>query len=169
MKKILLLSLTMALTFGFVFMSAGISPAAAENSKLLQFDNMVGAPQALTGSQNPIRGINGGGLPWTIGSSHGFLKENGRLVVIVHGLVFAAGPNTGKNTIPFFRAIVSCLDSSGNVVNITTDQFPATVGAASEGGGDVEIETTLSLPQTCIAPLIFVTSPGGAWFATIGK
>jgi hypothetical protein len=36
------------------------------------------------------------------------------------------------------------------------------------GGGNAEIEAQLTLPQPCIAPLIFVTSPGGAWFAATG-
>jgi hypothetical protein len=54
------------------------------------------------------------------------------------------------------------------VVNVPAGSFPATTGAASEGGGNADIEADLSLPQPCIAPIVFVTSPGGAWFATIG-
>lgn len=46
-----------------------------------------------------------------------------------------------------------------------TDAFPATQGFASEGGGNAKIEADLALPQPCLAPIIFVTSPGGAWFA----
>jgi hypothetical protein len=86
----------------------------------------------------------------------------------VNALVFAAGPNAGKNTITSFRAVVSCLDATGSPVNVATDPFPATVGTVAEGGGNAEIETRLALPQPCIAPIVFVTSPGGAWFATIG-
>jgi hypothetical protein len=57
---------------------------------------MVGLPQAFTGTSNPIRGINRGGLPWAIGSAHGELKQSGKLELKVTGLVFAAGPNVGN-------------------------------------------------------------------------
>lgn len=129
---------------------------------------MVGLPQAFTGTSNPIPGINGGGLPWAIGCAHGELKQSGKLELKVTGLVFAAGPNVDKNTIPRFRAIVSCLTSDGSTVNVMTDPFPATTGEASQGGGKVKIEASLSLPKPCIAPIIFVTSPTGAWFAVTG-
>jgi hypothetical protein len=137
-------------------------------AKILEFDTMVGLPQALTGTSNPIRGINGGGLPWIVGGASGELKVDGHLEVAVSGLVFAAGPNAGSNTVTSFRAIVSCLGSDGSVVNVTTDPFSATTGPASTGGGTAEIEAHLVLPQPCIAPIIFITSPGGAWFATTG-
>lgn len=130
---------------------------------------MVGVPSTLTGAQNPIRGINGGGLAWTLTSATGELKQSGKLEMDVTGLVFAAGPNVGKNTVTSFRAIVSCLDGSGNPVNRMTNAFPTTTGAASDGGGNAKIEATLDLPTPCIAPIIFVTSPGGAWFAVTGR
>jgi hypothetical protein len=169
MKRYLLISLALALALGAVFVGGGFSQAAAKEPKILEFDSMVGVPSAFTGSQDPIRGINGGGVPWAIGPTFGELMADGKLEISVHGLVFAAGPNVGRNTVPSFRAIVSCLTSDGGVVNLTTAPFPATQGAASEGGGNAEIEAMLVLPQPCMAPIVFVTSPGGAWFATTGK
>ncbi len=151
---------------------AGSAPAvSARNPRILQFDTMVGIPPALTGvnSEGPLRGINGGGLPWTIGSAMGFLTTSGDLKVEVQGLVLAAGLNSGSNPIPSFRALVSCVTSTGAFDNILTAAFPATTGPASAGGGDADIETTVTLPQPCIAPIIFVTSPGGAWFAATGN
>jgi len=137
--------------------------------KMLEFDTMVGLPAGMTGTRVPIRGINGGGLPWMISGASGELRADGHLELAVDGLVFAAGPNAGKNTITFFRAIVSCLDATGVAVNVATDPFPASVGLLSEGGGNAEIEAHLALPEPCIAPIIFVTSPGGAWFASTGR
>ncbi len=151
---------------------AGSAPAAsARNPRILQFDTMVGIPSTLTGlqSQAPLRGISGGGLPWTLSSAMGFLTAGGQLKVEVQGLVLAAGPNAGSNPIPSFRALVSCVRSDGTFDNILTDPFPATTGPASAGGGDADIEATVALPQPCIAPIIFVTSPGGAWFAATGN
>lgn len=169
MKKYAMIAFAVALALSTVFMGGQLSQATAKEPKILEFDTMVGLPQAFTGTQNPIRGINGGGLPWDIGPSSGELKADGKLEINVQGLVFSAGPNTGKNTIPSFRAIVSCLKSDGSFENIMTDPFPATLGFASDGGGNAYIETNLDLPQPCIAPIIFVTSPGGAWFATTGQ
>lgn len=169
MKKITFILLATILTVSSIFLGRHVSQATAKEPKILEFDTMVGLPPAFTGTQLPIRGVNGGGLPWTIGPSSGELKTDGHLEIDVHGLVFAAGPNAGSNTIPAFRAIVSCLKSDGAIQNVTTDPFPATLGPASQGGGNAKIETKLSLPQPCIAPIIFITSPGGAWFATTGS
>ncbi len=168
MKKHIRTALAVALALAAVLIAGQLSQAQAKAPMILKFDTMVGIPQAFTGTQNPIRGINGGGLPWVISSGSGELKANGELEVEVEGLVLAAGPNAGSNPISTFRAIVSCLKSDATVENLTTDAFPATTGPASSGGGNASIEANLTLPQPCIAPIVFVTSPGGAWFAATG-
>jgi len=169
MRKAILVTLALVMIVGGVFISGRFSPATAKEPKILEFDTMVGIPQAFTGTQNPIRGINGGGLPWALTSAKGELKGSGKLELDIQGLVLAAGPNEGINPIPNFRAIVSCLTGDGGVENVTSGLFPATVGAAVDGGGNSKIETTLTLPQPCLAPLVFVTSPTGSWFAVTGK
>ena len=166
-KKWLILVLVGSL--GVALLGGQFSQAAARDPKILEFNTMVGIPQAFTGTQNPIRGINGGGLPWTIASAQGELSTSGKLEIQVQGLVLAAGPNAGKNPIASFRAIVSCLKSDATPENVSTDPFPATTGAASAGGGNAKIEANLTLPQPCIAPIIFVTSPTGSWFAATGN
>jgi hypothetical protein len=148
-----------------VLTASGLS---AKSPQILEFDTMVGVPQALTGSASPIRGVSGGGLPWAITAGTGELSASGLLEIHVTGLVLAAGPSTGSNPIASFRGLVSCLDASGNTVNIATDPFPATTGPATSGGGNARIEAALTLPDPCIAPIIFVTSPGGSWFASTG-
>ncbi len=169
MRKASYVVLVAIFVLGSVLAGGFASPATAKEPKILEFDSMVGVPLALTGTQNPIRGINGGGLPWTVGSAFGELKASGKLEITVQGLVFAAGPNVGKNTVANFKAIVSCIRSDGAVENLSTGLFPATIGFAADGGGNAQIEATLALPQPCIAPLVFVASPGGSWFATTGK
>jgi hypothetical protein len=72
----------------------------------------------------------------------------------------------GTNPVAEFKAIVSCLTSSGGTaqtVNISTNTVPATPT------GDARIREKVSLPTPCFAPIIFVTSPGGAWFAVTGR
>jgi len=147
---------------------------------LLEWKVMVGVPRPYTGTANAIRGVAGGGVPWVIRSGKGELTVDGHLEVNVKGLVI--DPNdpaamqaglAGQNPLANFRAIVSCLskDAAGNAVtsNIMTDQFPATVGFGTAGGGDAKIEADIMLPKPCIAPIVFVGSPGGAWFAATGN
>lgn len=147
--------------------------AGGREDKILKFDTMVGVPRPFTGMMNAIRGVAGGGLPWVIDKGVGELRTNGDIKVKVEGLVI--DPNdpdaierglAGMNPAPFFKAIVSCLtkDETGNAVimNVETGLFPA------DQGGDSEIRHNVDLPDPCIAPIVFVTSPGGAWFAATG-
>ncbi len=170
MKKFSLMFLS-AILFVSAFFAGSATSASAREFKVLDFDTMVGIPATLTGAQSqvPLRGINGGGLPWMLTSAKGSLTASGHLEIEVQGLVLAAGANTGSNPIPFFRGLVSCVRSDGTFANILTAPFPATTGPASTGGGDAQIEADLTLPQPCIAPIIFVTSPTGSWFAATGN
>lgn len=169
MKKLLPVILSMILILS-VFFASSASPAGAKGPKVLKFNSMVGVPSGLTGAQSAavLRGINGGGLPWVVGEASGELRANGHLEISVQGLVLAAGANTGSNPAATFRGLVSCVTSDGSVQNILTDPFPATTGPASAGGGNAEIVADLVIPQPCIAPIIFVTSANGSWFAATG-
>jgi len=171
MRKTLAIAIAAVLVLSVLLVGGQATPAQADSPMLLKFSSMVGVPSGLTGanSQSPLRGINGGGIPWVLTSANGFLKSNGDLKIEVEGLVLAAGANAGSNPITSFRGLVSCVSNDGSFVNILTDPFPATTGPALSGGGDAEIEATLALPHPCIAPIVFVTSPGGAWFAATGK
>ena len=151
-----------------------LSPAvqASANSNqdtVLEFESMVGVSGQFVGATGtPIRGLHGGGLPWVITSGEGEVDSAGNVEVEVTGLVLAntpAVPPTLRLTNPIanFRAVVSCLDSSGNVVNVSTGLFPASPQ------GNSEIEATVQLPQPCRQPIVFVTSPGLAWFAMSTK
>ena len=64
----------------------------------------------------------------------------------------------GVNPSATFLAVVSCLAADGTTHNVFSDPFPATTGL---GGGDAKVEVQLTLPQPCIAPIVFVTSPAG--------
>lgn len=168
----LLAALTLVLA---LFAVRPAAPVNADDLAILKFSTLIGVPKGLTGTTSPIRGLNGGGLPWVVAGAEGKLTTTGKLDVQVTGLVLDPTDPTviarglaGDNPVGSFRAVVSCLSNTGGVVNVMTGLFPATTGLASAGGGDAEIETTLSLPQPCIAPIIFVTSPGGAWFAVTG-
>jgi hypothetical protein len=49
------------------------------------------------------------------------------------------------------------------VANVTTGQFPASMR------GNADIRARVTLPQPCVAPIVFVASPTGAWFAATGS
>lgn len=173
MKKIFLTALAVMLVLSVFFASGSVSTASADESKVLQFNTMIGVPRPFTGNVNPIRGINGGGRPWAIEFGHGKLNPSGEIDVQVRGLVFDPNDQSnidaglaGRNTVPNFMAIVSCLskDETGAAItaNVSTGLFPA------DEAGNSHIKDTISLPEPCIAPIIFVTSPTGAWFASTG-
>jgi hypothetical protein len=166
-----------AVVFLIALLTGGVlavqsTAAGSSGADVLEFGTMAGVVEPFTGSANPIRGVSGGGLPWEIDRATGELRPGGRLEIRVEGLVLARRAPVpenlrGTNPVAQFRAIVSCLTpgSAGRVdtVNLTTDPVPATPG------GDATIETRVALPDPCIAPIVFVTSPTGAWFAATGR
>ena len=163
----------LAVAAGTLLAVALAAPAAfaGRPHDILAFETMVGVPNDLTGSQSngPLRGLSGGGIPWMLSRAKGSLDTNGDLKIEVTGLVLAAGPNAGSNPIATFKGLVSCVNADGTFTNVSTGTFPATTGPASLGGGNADIEATVSLPSPCIAPIVFVTSTGGSWFAATGN
>jgi len=161
-RLLLLLFLVGAIALGLVIQAT----AGPKDGKVLKFDRMAPVVAPFTGATNPIRGINGGGVPWALTSAEGQLRADGRLRIEVVGLII---PASRTNPISAFRGVVNCLttDSPTNGVNLVTDPFPATPE------GDATITARVELPTPCVAPIVFVTngtvaSPG-AWFATTGS
>jgi hypothetical protein len=163
MKRLaLLLSLVTIVGLGAVFGAIASGPS----DKVLKFERMAPVVPPWTGATGvAIRGLHGGGVPWSIESGVGQLRANGRLHIEVEGLII---PARGDNPISAFRGVVNCLtpDSPTDGVDLVTDPFPATTA------GDATIDATVDLPETCVAPIVFVTngtgSAPGAWFATTG-
>jgi hypothetical protein len=174
MRKSALLLLSSVVMVGGLLAAGPASMASGHGSpKILRFHTMVGVPRPYTEPANAIRGVAGGGLPWVIDSAKGELERDGEVEVDIEGLVI--DPNdpaaitagvAGTNPVPNFKAIVSCLstDAAGDAVtsNVETGPFPANTS------GDSEIDDTVNLPEPCIAPIVFVTSPTGQWFAATG-
>lgn len=158
MKKVVISLAVVALGLVGIASTAG----SAEPPTILKASTMVGVTGPYVGMANPIRGVNGGGIPWNISEAKAVLLADGHLEIKVEGLVLAT---TGVNPVSMFRGLVSCQTISGTaatVTNVSTDPFPATMT------GDSKIAQTLDLPDPCIAPIVFVTSPTGSWFAATG-
>jgi len=134
------------------------SVGADQGHSILEFESMTPVTGAAVGTVND-RGIKGGGLPWAITAGSGEVDRDGHVEVTVKGLVIPVAPFNGTNPVPMFGATVSCITRNGIVNNVRTATVPA------NAAGDASIDTTVSLPRGCRDPILFVTSPGGAWFA----
>jgi hypothetical protein len=105
-------------------------------------------------------GVAPGGLDWVInGPSRAKVSRDGRVRVRIRGLVFAEGPNVGKNTVPQLAATVYC---GGAAVGTTKPvAFSAT--------GDAFIDETLATapPSPCLAPAVLINpAPAGTAVTT---
>jgi len=150
--------LLMAVLGAVSLVAIGGSTAAADESHfLIKFDSMTPVTGAAVGNPND-RGIVGGGKPWAITFGKGELSADGRLHVRVKGLVIPVAPFNGSNPLTQFGVTVSCL--TPGIVNVSSSSLFNTGPS-----GDATINTTLALPGNCMDPIVFVTSPGGAWFA----
>jgi hypothetical protein len=150
-------------------LALAILASAAAVPDLLQFNAMQAVQGPFVGTLHKIRGIPGAGKIWKIGSAKAELDTAGKLEITVTGLVLndpTAGGANGTNPLPTFRAVLSCqsINSLGNpsVVNLRTGNFAATPT------GNAVIEQTLALHKPCFAPMVFVTTPTGAWLAVSG-
>jgi hypothetical protein len=149
----MLRSIRLALLIGLLAaLVAGAGTVTAGGSKIVDTQ--------LAGLPTPglvLAGVRGAGHAWAIADGHAKLFTDGRLHVTVEGLVLTP---EGINPVTSGRAVVSC---NGGAEILMSDPVPFSVP-----GGDATVDTTLSLPSPCLAPTIFFTSPGGAWFAVSG-
>ena len=110
-----------------------------------------------------VRNVPGGGAAWTIARGEAQLDQDGTLKVEVEGLVLVA---TGVNPVGQFFATLSCLNANGTENNISTSAVQAT------STGNATIEEALTLPSTCLAPIVLVRgvipARGNPWFAVSG-
>jgi hypothetical protein len=139
---------------------------------ILRFGTSYGVDGPFVGPSNAIRGIPGDDLPWEVQRIEGILLSDGRLTIAVRGLVFKDDPSVpprlrGINDEDQFRAVVSCLteedDEHVGTANIFTQGFPAT------RSGNAFINARIKLPDTCVAPIVFVVSGDeDDWFTVTG-
>jgi hypothetical protein len=129
---------------------------AHDDHNIMRFGSMTPVVGAAVGAVND-RGLAGGGKAWAIASGSGSVSRDGHVMVTVSGLVIPEFGNV--NPIAKFKAIVSCVTQHHAIVNVSTGLFDASTA------GDSTINDMVALPRHCHDALVFVTSPGGAWFA----
>lgn len=95
-----------------------------------------------------FHGVTPGGAPWSLSEGRARLDSSGRFNLEVEGLVLTAlgtpGPVTG------IAASVFCGADANTVPAATTDAVPLSAQ------GDAEIEARLTLPSTCLVPVVLV-------------
>ena len=106
-----------------------------------------------------IAGVTGAGHAWAIESGKAMIFAGNRVKVIAEGLVLTP---EGVNPVANGRVVVSC--NGGGAGNIVQSGLVP----LSTPDGDAEFDGTLALPSPCNDPVVFFTSPGGAWFAAAG-
>jgi hypothetical protein len=94
-------------------------------------------------SDPPLFGLTRGGAPWVISDGTARLRANGDLSVEIQGLII---PTRGNNPLATLSATVVC---NGKDLLMTA---PVPFSAA----GDAEIDTHVSLPDRCLAPVVLI-------------
>jgi hypothetical protein len=147
---------------GLVVGTSASGSGGSGGKDVLEWDVMAGVDAPFTGPTNPIRGMGGGGVPWSVDVAKGELRTDGRLELEVEGLVLTS---TGVNPSPTFVARVNCLTGAQPVNGETVSTAPVKTGPE----GDAEFDTRVALPDPCYAPIVFVTNEAGRWFAVTGR
>jgi len=166
MRRAFVLLLSLLAVGVVVVQSTAARDGGSPGKDVLEFDVMAPVVAPFTATTHPIRGVNGGGVPWQIDRGRGELSSDDRLKIRVEGLVLVS---SGQNPVPMFRGVVNCLttESPDVGVNLATAPVPAS------SDGDATIKATVELPDPCVAPIVFVTSgtgsPPGNWFAATGR
>jgi len=127
----------------------------ARHAKTLLFSQV--APTIPT--DPAVHGVAPGGAPWVIDEGTVRLRSDGRLHVEVEGLVIPTRGNT--NPVPKLAASLFCAGDTPVASTDPVDFSPQ---------GDAEIETTLSLPQKCLAAVVLlrVNNASGPYIAASG-
>lgn len=139
------LTVLLALTIG------AASSAMAGGRKVLDA-TMTGLPVPNT----VVAGLTGAGAVWVIADGKAQLFADGRIHVVVEGLVIPG--RVPPNPVSMGKAVVSC---NGAFADDT-----ALVSFSPEG--DAEVDDVVTLPSPCQAPAVFFTNATNRWFAVTG-
>jgi hypothetical protein len=125
--------------------------------KTIFASRLVGSKPAPT--DPPIHGVAPGGVPWDGGGSVS-IHRDGKTSVRIRGLVITG---TGSAR-PVMSVSASLFCGDSTTPSATTPQVPLSVR------GDADIRTRLSLPATCLGPVVLVHPNGNvhAYIAATG-
>jgi hypothetical protein len=112
-----------------------------------------------------FHGVSPGGAPWVLQRGNVRLKRDGQFDLRVQGLVIPSpqGDNT-PGPVTTINASLYCGADANTTAAATTQSVPIS------RTGDARIQTTLTVPSTCLAPVVLVHPNGimGAYIALDG-
>ncbi len=162
-SKRLLLSVLVAL-FGASSLAFALSASA---HRVAHLDESAGllrsslAPSLPTPTDPTLHGVGPGTAPWALQDGSVRLDDNGRFRLKVEGLVLTSGSVAGTpGPVTGIAASLFCGADSNQTPAATTGVVPLS------RTGDASIETTLSLPSTCLAPIVLVNPVIGTTLTT---
>src|SRR3954447_8400965 len=114
-------------------LAGGTSASGSDGNDVLEWDVMAGVAAPFTspptGPTNPIRGLGGGGVPWSVDRARGKLRSDGRLKLKVEGFLL---PPTGATRSPPLVARVTCLTPDEPVNGETVSTAPVATDRAGD-------------------------------------
>ncbi len=141
-----------------------------EHRKLLS-STLIGVPAGMTGATGAIGGVNAGGAPWVVAEGRVMLRSDGRLQAEVEGLLITGTGTAFDGTTGPVTGVRASLVCQGTNVVASTGVVPL------DKSGDAEIKQVISLPSSCIGPIVLIrvgattSNPGplmGPWIAASG-
>ena len=168
MRKALFAAVGAFLVIGSIVLALPLASGGVQASggdDLLE-SSVIGIPVGTV----TVRGVPGGAFPWVVSKGEAELDSNGKLKVKVKGLLFSAGPFVGTiGPVTHVSASLTCEGDGLAAANSrTTGRVPLSPA------GDAKIKGTITLPATCVGPIVLVrvanvnpTTPG-AWIAATG-
>ena len=154
------LAQAIAVTAVLVVTATTAGPAMASGHSLVRehFQGIAGSRDPVNPSL-PIAGVPAGGAPWVLDAdSHVRLREDGRITVVVNGLII---PGRG-NPVPLMAASLVC----GDMVVDSTRSF----AVSPEGNGSISDRIGEFDEDDCADPIVLVRNATplgtlGAYFA----
>src|SRR5689334_5599266 len=145
--------LAVAATIALAFTVSAAADRGKDNGKhhgkTVFQSRLVGSKPAPT--DPPIHGVAPGGVPWDGGGSVR-IRRDGRVDVVIRGLVITGVGNAGP-----VKTVSASLYCEGSDKAAATTQ---TVPLSQDG--NARIQAKLSLPATCLGPIVLVNPNGNA-------
>jgi hypothetical protein len=121
-----------------------------EGDQVLLRSGVVGSTKPAEGGAT-IFGVVPGGANWVVDEGKITVRRDGRIDFRVEGLVIPTPPQNGTNPIESLTASVYCNAALAD----TTELFPL-----STPEGDGHVRAQLTLPTTCVAPVVLLHPRG---------
>src|SRR5450755_2355788 len=148
-KRLLLPVLVIALAASSLVFALGASAErVARPSARVDLSSLL-APSLPT--DPTIHGVAPGSLPWALTEGNVLVRDGGRIQIRVDRLVLTTAPFVGKTgPVTGVAAALFCGADS------TTTPAATTAAVPLSAGGNASINTKVTLPSSCLAPIVLV-------------